>query len=108
MGLGFSPAEPTILHPKCPARAVSHSTGHRGDFFSPLQTAFICQNIQGRWKLLNSGQQIASDKVLSILALKSLFSKIQITKSFFSVLFFFFLLSLLTSFFLLSEKREGS
>lgn len=63
--------------------------GAQGWFFSPPQTAFICQNIPGRWKLLNSGQQIASDKVLSIPALKSLFSKIQITRSFFSVVFFF-------------------
>lgn len=57
-------------------------------------------------EILDSGQQIASDKVLNIPALKILFSMIQITKSFF--LWVFFLLSLLTSFFLLSGKREGS
>lgn len=107
MGLGFSPAEHPSYTPNVQPGCVPLH-GAQGQFFSPPQTAFICQNIPGRWKLLNSGQQIASDKVLSIPALKSLFSKIQITKSFFLCVGFFFLLSLLTSFFLLSGKREGS
>lgn len=70
----------------------------RDDFFFPPQTAFICQNIPGRWKLLNSGQQIASDKVLGIPALKPLFSKIQITKHFFLRAFFFISANKLFSF----------
>lgn len=40
-------------------------------------------------EILDSGQQIASDKVLNIPALKTLFSMIQITKSFFLWVFFF-------------------
>lgn len=43
-------------------------------------------------EILDSGQQIASDKVLNIPALKTLFSKIQITKSFFLWVFFFYYL----------------
>lgn len=61
MGLGFSPAEHTVLHPKCPARAVSHSMGHRGDF-PPPQSAFICQDIPGRWKFSTQDSRLPVTK----------------------------------------------
>lgn len=90
---------PNVQPGLCP---TPWGTGVR--FFSPPQTAFICQNFPGRWKSLDSEQQIASDKVLSIPALKTLFSKIQITESFFCVGFFFFIISANKLF---SFKRES-
>lgn len=94
-GLGFSPAEHTILHPKCPTRAVPHSTGHRGDIFPSSNSCYLPEHPR-QVEIARLRTADCRDKVLSIPALKTLFSKIQITKHFFCVVF---LLSLLTSFF---------